>query len=74
MQIGAGQFDDLRVRDAGKQIALPLVLPASESAMPRSTMTANASSRSISSGELSSGWSSITVQDARVISPPSGGA
>jgi len=36
-----------------------MVLPASESAMPRSTMTANASSRRISSGELSSGWSWI---------------
>jgi hypothetical protein len=37
-----------------------MVLPASESAIPRSTMAANASSRRISSTELSSGWSSIT--------------
>jgi hypothetical protein len=36
-----------------------MVLPTSESAMPCSTMTANASSRRISSGELSSGWSWI---------------
>ena len=37
-----------------------MVLPASESAIPRSTMAVNASSRRISSTELSSGWSSIT--------------
>ena len=36
-----------------------IVRPVSESAMPLSTMAANASSRSISSWELSSGWSSM---------------
>ena len=36
-----------------------MVLPASESAIPRSTMAANASSLRISSSELSSGWSSM---------------
>ena len=36
-----------------------MVRPASESATPRSTIAANASSLTSSSSELSSGWSSI---------------
>ena len=42
---------------------LEMVRPASESAMPLSTMAANAISRMISSLELSSGWSSMSLMN-----------
>ena len=43
--------------------AFEIVRPASESAIPRSTMAENAISRMISSLELSSGWSSISLMN-----------
>ena len=42
---------------------LEMVRPASESAIPRSTMAAKAISRRISSLELSSGWSSMSLMN-----------
>jgi hypothetical protein len=42
---------------------LEMVRPASESAIPRSTIAAKAISRMISSLELSSGWSSMSLMN-----------